>query len=314
MKFTCAVCLGADRDEPRSSPFMCDHALHAKCAEAARVAMRRSARGPDETGHDGETVYPGAALPDWTCPTCRSASREWTRANARLLTADVLRSFARVDVPLGPETGAPCLYHLASNPLPELVWSLSRDLERRDSRGRTALLFATQRGIDPSAILDRANLSAVDDVGNGVEHSLSRFAAVARRGNPERLDARSRTPLFYAALDDAEGASAIWLERGADPLARDDRRLTPLLFAIDRGVPPPDCLLATHGARDCDGGTALHAAYARGDDATVARLLAAGADPTVRDLDGGLARPKRLRLTQDRDASETEAEAESESE
>jgi ankyrin repeat protein len=158
-----------------------------------------------------------------------------------------------------------------------IAWAPDRWADRA---GAAALLLARGAAIDPFAALALGRLDAVD-VG-------------ARLG----FAGRGRTPLHVAARERPEAVAPL-LARGADPLALDDRGVSPLAEAILRGrrdlfpaALEPDasaCLVSGEpvGAGAVPPGLLAWAAELGRADA-IRALLAAGAavDARVRGLSG----------------------------
>lgn len=111
--------------------------------------------------------------------------------------------------------------------------------------------------------------------------------AATSRGGP------GRTPLHYAALEDRVEEVRGLLATGADPDAQDRQGFTPLHFAAQQGAVSSAQLLAAAGAQvnipDVFGNTPLHKAafqFQGGDPALIRLLIAAGADPDLRNKTG----------------------------
>ncbi len=163
-------------------------------------------------------------------------------------------------------------------------------------------------------------MTAASGRGDDRCHALRRILAVeeacrdgdldafrAALGNPEgfpdcMLDvaflALGERPLDIAITHAPPGFVARLLGLGADPRAPAGDGFPPLFQAIDRPGPERLEVLgvllaagADPGQRGVNGGTALHHAVARRDPAAVKMLLAHGADPSARTLIDDLSTP-----------------------
>jgi ankyrin repeat protein len=113
------------------------------------------------------------------------------------------------------------------------------------------------------------------------------------RHDPDERDAHGLTPLMWAARAGAVDAMTALLDGGADPAARDAiNGWTPLLHAIHKGQVEAVRLLLDRGVNpNAHAGlsTPLTLAAADRDPAIVQLLLAHGADPNVRGIEGSTA-------------------------
>lgn len=142
----------------------------------------------------------------------------------------------------------------------DVVWELlarGADVHARTRTGETAMLDAAAFAA-PAVVLELA----------------------ARGADVNARDARGRTPLLRAARFDRVAVAAELLRLGADVNVQDDGGETPLIVAIVyHNAATARALLAADGidvnVADAAGRTAL--SHARGDDATIALLVAAGA-------------------------------------
>lgn len=172
------------------------------------------------------------------------------------------------------------------------------EADRTHSNGKTALMAAAKNG-------DRAR----------IETLIAQGAEVNRSNN------NGGTPIMYAVLSRDPGTVSLLLQHGAEVNAVADNGWTALMIASAKGYSDIARLLLEHGAK-CDiadvyswtplmravyerrlqivsllvaqkstrvnrigenGLTALHLAALKGDQAIAKVLLAAGADPTIRD-------------------------------
>ena len=180
-----------------------------------------------------------------------------------------------------------------------------------DERGNTPLHSASQsarlnqdlgRGDSvavASLLLDRgANIAARDNRIGGTPLHMATTSAMAallleRGARINEKDNYGATPLHEAASGtffQEPSVIAFLLDRGADIEARDNSGETPLHGAVNSlGSADALSLLLERGADteavDEHGGTPLHRA-ASGQPFAIARLLAYGADPAVRDVLG----------------------------
>jgi ankyrin repeat protein len=98
-----------------------------------------------------------------------------------------------------------------------------------------------------------------------------------------------RTALHYAAYGGHEEVVAFLLEKGAQASTRDDKNVTPLMWACDNGHLDVVRMLVAHTEaqglddRDIKGGTVLHYAARGGNGEVVAFLLGKGAQASTRD-------------------------------
>ena len=181
----------------------------------------------------------------------------------------------------------------------------------RNLAGETALLLAAtgnQHGVV------KLLLAAAIDPNLGNKRGVTPLMAAAFNGNgpmaatllkagadPTLVDLTGKTAAFYAAARGFAKVLMLLLDAGADATQRAGNDLTALMWAAGHSndVPAPDALatlnlLLERGAvlddADNRGRTALMTAAAQGHAGIVTRLLAAGADATLRDRQGKTAR------------------------
>ena len=213
------------------------------------------------------------------------------------------------DIHAVDEQGNTPLHDAARNPEPAvaaLLLDRGANIHAFDGSGDTPLHSASQsayfgRGDSvavASLLLDRgANIAARDNRIGGTPLHMATTSAMAallleRGARINEKDKYGATPLHSAASSLFQEPSFIefLLDRGADIEARDDDGATPLHAAANSlGSADALSLLLERGADteavDEHGGTPLHRA-ASGEPFAIARLLAYGADPALRDVLG----------------------------
>lgn len=183
----------------------------------------------------------------------------------------------------------------ADRPLPPSA------VDRRDTRGRTALMVAAGRG-DADAVQRLLRAGADVNARNPNGGTALMYAAV--NGDPETLQrlldhgakvnlagVNGWTALMVAAAKGHAPAARLLLKAGADPGAADIFQWTPLMRAAYEGrTGVVRVLLDYRGAAvnavDDKGATALHHAAAQGEKAICRLLLAHGARVMLRDAAG----------------------------
>lgn len=190
------------------------------------------------------------------------------------------------DPDLTANSGATCLSVALTARQIEVVWALVEhgvSVEQRLPGGITPLMIAAALGQGPAVVAllaHEADAAAVDVHGGTVLHALAQFGFGAR---------------------EAESSCVIWeslLAAGADSEAVNGVSETPLLLLLGASFEPGTAyreevilaqleVLLRHGvglgARERRGFGALHLAALHGMGRVVRRLLAAGADPDLRD-------------------------------
>lgn len=179
----------------------------------------------------------------------------------------------------------------------------------RDEHGVSALMRALYRSNDATAGAIRDRLPSLDvfeaaTVGDAdrLHELLDAEAALATA-----FSADGFTPLHFAAFFGHPAAAQLLLDRGAevDALGRGWMTGTALHSAVARSHADVVRMLLAAGAdpnvRQSGGGTPLHAAAGNGDVASVDALLSAGADPSLAKEDGRTI----LDLAQERGERET---------
>ena len=153
---------------------------------------------------------------------------------------------------------------------------------------RDALLDALQNGGNPNDEEDGISaltMACTQDRGD-LAGDLIRHGA-----NVNATEQDGSTPLFIAAGIGSESLTQVLLDAGADVNAINDIGQTPLMVAAKVGSPEVvTMLLKAHAngrAHDEHGLNALHWAATGGDfDQVIRLLLAAGANPDDRTIDG----------------------------
>lgn len=190
------------------------------------------------------------------------------------------------DHALAAHSGATCLSVALTARQSDVVWALVKNgvaVDQRLPGGITPLMIAAALGQEEpirALLANGADATAIDEHGGGVLHALAQYGFVARDG---------------AAACAAWGAL---LNAGADPDAVNGVGETPLLLLLGASFEPgTTCneevilaqldLLLRHGvdtgARERRGFSPLHLAAQHGLRQAVRRLMAAGADPDLRD-------------------------------
>ena len=119
-------------------------------------------------------------------------------------------------------------------------------------------------------------------------------ALVSKGTSVDTVDAEKRTPLMWAAFNGHTPVVRYLLEKGATLDAKDENGRTALLYASSGPFAETVELLLEKGAEvnvqgELEGFTALMTAAAEGQLEVVRLLLAHGADPDLKDVDGDTA-------------------------
>ena len=146
-------------------------------------------------------------------------------------------------------TGLHCITYMgiaeiATAMVDKKVW----DLNQRDSKGATPLIWATKYGnpaiaelllrqgdVDPT-LPDKEGLAPLAHAARAGEHDVVKLLLQRGSVNPNSGDAGGRTPLSYAAGSGHEGIVKILLERGfVNSDSSDEHGRTPLSYAAESG-------------------------------------------------------------------------------
>lgn len=145
----------------------------------------------------------------------------------------------------------------------------------------------SSRPVSAERLIQAAQKGAVDAVEAMLDSGADPGMRSSRGG---------RTALHEAASFGNADVARLLIARGTDPSSRDDDGLTPLhCAALDLvGRAGAARLLVDAGvdldAVDRNGATALHMMATFGHDEAIRTMLAAGADPTIRDAEGSVPR------------------------
>ena len=156
-----------------------------------------------------------------------------------------------------------------------LLLNKGADPKLKDMGGFTALLNAFQ---DP----DQERIRVLLDAGSDV-NAANTFSGAVKNGP---IDLVHMTPLFLAAPDAPPATIKALLSAGAHPDEADQRKLTPLTYAILNDEPKLDCLRqliaagADVNAKDANGESVLDWALKYRNPEIIAMLKAAGANPS----------------------------------
>jgi ankyrin repeat protein len=181
------------------------------------------------------------------------------------------------------------------------------DLEQRNIQGATALFAATvanrtrivQQLAEAGARIDAPGRSGVSPLSAAAFNGNDRLVAwfLARGADPRDMDGTGKSAVVYAAARGFTATVARLLDAGVAVDRRYGNDLTLLMWAAGHandvpetdGIATVELVLARGGkVDDVDnrGRTALMMASEQGHAAIVKRLVAAGANTTLRDRDG----------------------------
>ena len=178
-----------------------------------------------------------------------------------------------------------------------LSWSLQRAYFRREAtrallvRPSATQLLLAQMNVDDMGNLMLTEADTISCVGGGTRQIAPEMlrSLAEQEADLNVLDHRGRRPLHLAAMYGDRDLVRLLLDHGADMEGRDGLGRTPLMWAVGRGNLKTLRSLLERGAavnaRDAKGRTALIRA-ARFDPRAVRVLLAHGADPEMKDVDG----------------------------
>ena len=172
-----------------------------------------------------------------------------------------------------------------------LIIKYGMDIDKRDSQGRTPLMYPNHsRGADIADFLIKngADVNAKNDFGESslmllaYEDDSEKAKILIKNGaNINAKNNSGETPLMYAAQIDAGSVALTLIENGADINAKDDNNETPLIQAFYAGSDYTLELIITSGAnvnvKDRYGHTALDIAKLSGDSETIELLKKYGA-------------------------------------
>ena len=183
-------------------------------------------------------------------------------------------SMAALD-PDGHQNMTPLFFAALGSPNPDVIRALvngGADVNARDSREDTPLWHAAQENDNPAVI----------------------EALIEAGADPNAQNIHGSSPLQRAAAAENQSVAAALLRGGADPSLRDNNGDLPLHYAVLNAARGGDIEIvrrlieggANPNGRDARGQTALHLAMSLSSSAVVDVLLAAGADPSLRDVSG----------------------------
>ncbi|KAL1610698.1 hypothetical protein SLS60_002368 [Paraconiothyrium brasiliense] len=216
--------------------------------------------------------------------------------SGHLNVMQLLLKTGRININKRDATGKSCLTHAAAEGHRNIVEVLlvhHADIEHRDDRSRTPLMWAAFRGRTDvvKLLIDRQANPDVKEEPNG--QSILMLAAhggraeivemlLDRNAVLEYTTQSSPTALAIASEAGHESVVKLLLDKGANREARDDQSLTPLMHAVDRGYTNIMQLLLDRGAKinavDFYGHTALYYAAAKGRTEYLRTLIMNGAE------------------------------------
>ncbi|MEZ0226553.1 MAG: ankyrin repeat domain-containing protein [Alphaproteobacteria bacterium] len=172
------------------------------------------------------------------------------------------------------------------------------DQTDRTPAGMTPFMTAVENShVDAATFLkdNGADVNRTDSFKRGILHFAARGGSapvietlLALPGaDTEKKDSRGLTALHHACRKDKKDAAAALLKHGANPVALDNAGLTPLHHAVEKCYNPDvfdafrDVLgdKADWNVAAKNGDTLLHAAAKHGQNISIEKLLALGADP-----------------------------------
>ncbi|KAB5575789.1 ankyrin repeat-containing domain protein [Coniochaeta sp. 2T2.1] len=170
----------------------------------------------------------------------------------------------------------------------KLILARGADPNERDPKGRTAMNKAAARGDTTMMELlmeygaDPENRESATGVSPLIDAAVYGHAPAVMFLLERGVDIETRTidhgwtALSVAAISEHDEVLGILLEHGASVTNRDSHGLTPLMWAISRGLNTVPALLSHGGDRSPD---VLHVACLRGATEVVEKLLGDGANP-----------------------------------
>jgi ankyrin repeat protein len=176
------------------------------------------------------------------------------KADAKLVEATNSEGDTALHLAAGCRRGEP-----SALPLIRLLLESGANIEARNARGQTPLLYSSYAGFRQA-----------------VELFLAKGASFRYQ------DRNGRTPLHYAAREGKAAVVEVLLGKGADPSVKDDQGRTPLDYAALQNraaVLEVFLRLPRFDAKGPEGSILLHAAARQGHEDMVRSLIEKGADP-----------------------------------